>query len=222
LAAIGGATPDGACPRGADRSPRPAKDAGGLRSSTRLAWSLRLGAAAVVSAAAFASFFFLQLRSPPRRYRSGATGLTLSAVAFGARPPFPCHTIFRRDPTSSWIRARAPGLPASILRELTWYSRAAEPRCAWSPIAAGAGSSARAPSWFRCKEPAFDVAWKPDDDLFELRLYEGHVTVSGCVFGDGRPILPGETVRARLRSGHLRTSQHLPRRTRRRAHRISG
>ncbi|HLV22904.1 MAG TPA: FecR domain-containing protein [Polyangiaceae bacterium] len=42
----------------------------------------------------------------------------------------------------------------------------------------------------------FEVAWNPERDDFELTLQAGSVTISGCVFGDGRRVLPGETVRA--------------------------
>lgn len=42
----------------------------------------------------------------------------------------------------------------------------------------------------------FDVSWNPEKDLFELTLERGKVKVTGCVFGDGRPVLAGETVRA--------------------------
>jgi TolA-binding protein len=42
----------------------------------------------------------------------------------------------------------------------------------------------------------FEVSWNPDKDLFELTLVRGKVKVTGCVFGDGRPVLAGETVRA--------------------------
>jgi TolA-binding protein len=42
----------------------------------------------------------------------------------------------------------------------------------------------------------FDLVWDPEGDEFVLRLEEGRVNVSGCNFREGRPVLPGETVRA--------------------------
>jgi TolA-binding protein len=42
----------------------------------------------------------------------------------------------------------------------------------------------------------FDVAWSPDDDVFTLELHEGKVNLSGCLFGSGRSLVAGETVRA--------------------------
>jgi len=42
----------------------------------------------------------------------------------------------------------------------------------------------------------FSVDWDPIRDAFVLSLREGHVTVSGCAFGAGRAVSPGETIRA--------------------------
>ena len=42
----------------------------------------------------------------------------------------------------------------------------------------------------------FTLEWDPVRDAFSLALYEGHVTVSGCVFGSGRAVEAGEIVRA--------------------------
>jgi TolA-binding protein len=43
---------------------------------------------------------------------------------------------------------------------------------------------------------SFDIAWSPDDDVFTLELHEGKVDLSGCLFGAGRSLVAGETVRA--------------------------
>jgi hypothetical protein len=40
----------------------------------------------------------------------------------------------------------------------------------------------------------FAVAWSTTNDAFELELFEGHVTVSGCSFGSGRTVSAGERV----------------------------
>lgn len=47
----------------------------------------------------------------------------------------------------------------------------------------------------------FDLEWGADDDAFVLRLHEGKVNLSGCVFGKGRSVVAGETVRASCKTG---------------------
>lgn len=42
----------------------------------------------------------------------------------------------------------------------------------------------------------FDLEWVADDDVFVLKLHEGKVNLSGCLFGEGRSVVAGETVRA--------------------------
>ena len=42
----------------------------------------------------------------------------------------------------------------------------------------------------------FDIEWGADDDVFVLKLHEGKVNLSGCLFGKGRSVVAGETVRA--------------------------
>jgi len=42
----------------------------------------------------------------------------------------------------------------------------------------------------------FDLEWGADDDVFVLKLHEGKVNLSGCLFGEGRSVVAGETVRA--------------------------
>ncbi len=42
----------------------------------------------------------------------------------------------------------------------------------------------------------FNVDWDPEAQVLVLKLVEGRVVVSGCVLGDGRPVVAGETVRA--------------------------
>ncbi len=49
----------------------------------------------------------------------------------------------------------------------------------------------------------FDLTWNPDHDLLELRLTEGKVNLSGCVFGTGRAVMAGEVVRASCKSGEF-------------------
>ncbi len=42
----------------------------------------------------------------------------------------------------------------------------------------------------------FDVSYDPAGDRFELTLHEGAVVLTGCVFGPGRKLAAGQTVRA--------------------------
>ena len=42
----------------------------------------------------------------------------------------------------------------------------------------------------------FDVEWHPEEDHFELSLYEGHVRVSGCALGTGQELRAGQRVEA--------------------------
>ncbi|HVW28461.1 MAG TPA: FecR domain-containing protein [Polyangiaceae bacterium] len=53
----------------------------------------------------------------------------------------------------------------------------------------------------------FEVAWDPVKDRFVLELYEGKVTLSGCVFGEGSPIAAGERVEAGCALSQYRVSE---------------
>lgn len=52
----------------------------------------------------------------------------------------------------------------------------------------------------------FDVGFRPADELFTLTLHEGKVVVSGCVLGEGRTLLAGESLSASCRAGHFEIS----------------
>jgi TolA-binding protein len=52
----------------------------------------------------------------------------------------------------------------------------------------------------------FDVDWHPEEDAFSLELYEGHVRVSGCSFGDGQAVQAGERVEASCGRREFRVS----------------
>jgi hypothetical protein len=45
----------------------------------------------------------------------------------------------------------------------------------------------------------FDIGWNPDTEELALTMREGKVMVSGCVLGDGRPLLSGEQLTASCR-----------------------
>jgi ferric-dicitrate binding protein FerR (iron transport regulator) len=49
----------------------------------------------------------------------------------------------------------------------------------------------------------FDVRWKPEQDAFELDLHEGHVEISGCVFGQNYELNAGQRAVASCRQGRL-------------------
>jgi transmembrane sensor len=56
----------------------------------------------------------------------------------------------------------------------------------------------------------FDVAWDPVKDRFVLDLYEGNVTLSGCVFGEGNAMIAGERVEAGCGVAEYRVSKLTP------------
>ena len=45
----------------------------------------------------------------------------------------------------------------------------------------------------------FDIAWNPEAEELTLDMHEGKIMVSGCVLGDGRPLLAGEHLTASCR-----------------------
>jgi hypothetical protein len=55
----------------------------------------------------------------------------------------------------------------------------------------------------------FSVAWSARSDAFELELFEGHVTVSGCSFGSGRTVSAGERVEGRCLPEASRAAHNL-------------
>jgi transmembrane sensor len=50
------------------------------------------------------------------------------------------------------------------------------------------------------KGTRFEIGWNPRDEIFQLTLTEGSVTISGCALGDARPLFAGETLRASCRT----------------------
>lgn len=56
----------------------------------------------------------------------------------------------------------------------------------------------------------FDVGFRPSDEHFTLTLREGKVVVSGCVLGEGRTLLAGESLNASCRGGHFEISAAPP------------
>jgi transmembrane sensor len=56
----------------------------------------------------------------------------------------------------------------------------------------------------------FEVGFRPSDEHFTLTLREGKVVVSGCVLGEGRTLLAGESLNASCRAGHFEISAAPP------------
>jgi transmembrane sensor len=54
------------------------------------------------------------------------------------------------------------------------------------------------------KGTRFEIGWNPRDDIFQVTLSEGKVTISGCALGDARPLFAGETLRASCRTHDFR------------------
>jgi TolA-binding protein len=52
----------------------------------------------------------------------------------------------------------------------------------------------------------FAVHWNPDEDRFSIALATGRVKVSGCVLGEGRLLLPGDTLTASCRNARFEIS----------------
>jgi transmembrane sensor len=50
------------------------------------------------------------------------------------------------------------------------------------------------------KGTRFEIGWNPREEIFQLTLTEGRVTISGCALGDARPLFAGETLRASCRT----------------------
>jgi hypothetical protein len=56
----------------------------------------------------------------------------------------------------------------------------------------------------------FDVRWNPEQDAFRIDLTEGHVELSGCVFGRGYALDPGRAVDASCKRGRFHLEQARP------------
>jgi hypothetical protein len=101
----------------------------------------------------------------------------------------------RLDPSS---RARIVALNAHGAHLVLESGRA---ELAVVPLSAADWKVSTGPFLVEVTGTRFDLSWSPDQDRFELTLHEGQVRVSGCVFGPGRLVKPGETVRASCRKG---------------------
>jgi transmembrane sensor len=66
------------------------------------------------------------------------------------------------------------------------------------------------PFLIRVTGTRFDVRWNPDQDEFKLYLTEGHLEVSGCVFGQGYRMKAGQRVYASCKSGRFELTEGSP------------
>jgi hypothetical protein len=97
-------------------------------------------------------------------------------------------------------RARLLDLDSKRTHVLLEYGRA-NVRVARRP---GAGFKLSVgPFRIRVTGTRFDVRWNPDLDEFKLYLAEGHLEVSGCVFGQGYRMKANQRVYASCKSGRF-------------------
>lgn len=171
----------------------------------------------------------------PLRVKVWASVALVAAVAAGvavfglARPRPPLAASFGEHPLAvgEWVSATDPGSPHirfsdgsevalspgsrarlatldSVGAHLVLESGAADVR-----VTPGHGARYRVslgPFAVDVTGTRFDVGFRPADELFTLTLHEGKVVVSGCVLGEGRTLLAGESLSASCRAGHFEIS----------------
>ncbi len=139
------------------------------------------------------------------------------AASFGDHPLAVGEWVSATEPSSPHIRfsdgsevALSPGSRArlatldSVGAHLVLESGAADVR-----VTPGHGARYRVslgPFAVDVTGTRFDVGFRPSDELFTLTLHEGKVVVSGCVLGEGRTLLAGESLSASCRAGHFEIS----------------
>ncbi len=190
-------------PGGADRLAR-AWSRRRERSRARL-WAPLVAAAAVVVG------FALWMRSgspDPLRFsigpdgRPGQVGALLEARAEGSLPArFSDGSRFTLGPST---RARVQSLrPNGADLVLEGGSMRSEVR----PAGAHLWRLSVGPFTVLVTGTRFDTRWAPDTDQFELNLYQGKLSVSGCGIEKQLEIRAGETVRASCRPLHYEVSR---------------
>ena len=108
---------------------------------------------------------------------------------------------------ASRSRARLLDLDSKRTHVLLEYGRA-DVRVARRP---GAGFKLSVgPFLIRVTGTRFDVRWNPDLDEFTLYLAEGHIEVSGCVFGQGYQMKANQRVYASCKSGRFELTEGKP------------
>jgi hypothetical protein len=171
----------------------------------------------------------------PLRGRLWASAAVLAAVAAGgavygvSRPRAPLAASFGDHPLAvgEWVSATEPGTPHirfsdgsevalspgsrarlatldSVGAHLVLESGAADVRV--TPNHGARYRVSLGPFAVDVTGTRFDVGFRPSDELFTLTLHEGKVVVSGCVLGEGRTLLAGESLSASCRAGHFEIS----------------
>jgi hypothetical protein len=174
------------------------------------------------------------MRRPMRTGRwSFVAAVAMVAVAAGAyavtRPKAPLAATFGDHPLAvgEWVSATEPGSPHihfsdgsdvalspgsrarlatldSVGAHLVLESGAADVRV--TPNHGARYRVSLGPFAVDVTGTRFDVGFRPSDELFTLTLHEGKVVVSGCVLGEGRTLLAGESLSASCRAGHFEIS----------------
>jgi hypothetical protein len=163
---------------------------------------------ALTAAAAVAAALVLWIAMPrePLSVRVGGTAATLAGAWLGA-PEDRALPLEFSDGTRMELSARSRArlidlrhdgaeveLGSGRLHVQVVPKRAADWRLNAGPFAV------------RVTGTRFDVSYVPADDTFELTLDEGQVELTGCVFGGGRKVAAGQTVRASCRTRSLEVS----------------
>jgi transmembrane sensor len=171
----------------------------------------------------------------PLRIKLWASGAVLAAAAAAvavysfSRPRTPLAASFGDHPLAvgEWVSATEPGTPHirfsdgsevalspgsrarlatldSVGAHLVLESGAADVRV--TPNHGARYRVSLGPFAVDVTGTRFDVGFRPSDELFTLTLHEGKVVVSGCVLGEGRTLLAGESLSASCRAGHFEIS----------------
>lgn len=171
----------------------------------------------------------------PLRIKLWASAAVLAAAAAGiavygfSRPRAPLAASFGDHPLAvgEWVSATEPGTPHirfsdgsevalspgsrarlatldSVGAHLVLESGAADVRV--TPNHGARYRVSLGPFAVDVTGTRFDVGFRPSDELFTLTLHEGKVVVSGCVLGEGRTLLAGESLSASCRAGHFEIS----------------
>jgi hypothetical protein len=174
------------------------------------------------------------VRRPVRAKLWASAGLVAAAAAAVAiygftRPRAPLGATFGDHPLAvgEWVSATEPGTPPihfsdgsevalspgsrarlatldSVGAHLVLESGAADVRV--TPNHGARYRVSLGPFAVDVTGTRFDVGFRPSDELFTLTLHEGKVVVSGCVLGEGRTLLAGESLSASCRAGHFEIS----------------
>ena len=182
-----------------------------LATPTRRSFTRRatIAAGAVVALAAAVAFFIVGRsgQGAPLTFRVGDAGQVGTVDAWLEAPGEKALPLRFSDGSEVRLEPRAR---ARVTRtEATGATVSMESGHAKVSVAKRKGAAWRValgPFVVEVTGTRFDVDWDPASDNLALKMHEGSVVVSGCVFGSGRPIVAGESVRASCREPHLEIS----------------